>query len=453
MVSLACAIPTAIAATLFLALQHGPISVAVAVLALLVLLLALKCKVFRGEPNMKHVVVLVLGDVGRSPRMQYHCLSLAEMPAQVSLVGYPGEACFPTVVAHPRIKQYLMGPPAFIKKLPRLMGMICKVLVQSGQLFWILLWRLKHTDVLLLQNPPCIPTLLVALIAGFFHDCKIVVDWHNFGYTVLAMSFGSGDQHPLVRAAKAYEFFFGRWCSAGLCVTKAMQRRLSESYGIEASVLYDRPPLHFRRQTLEESTSLFTRLSKEYPEFKEMLGKDAPRLVISSTSWTPDEDFGLLLAAIEALDTQLGPPLLFVITGKGPQKAMYEQRMASMSLKRCRVRTAWLEPEDYPRLLGSATLGVCLHKSTSGCDLPMKVVDMFGAGLPVCAVGFDCLDELVVHGKNGLVFQTSEELAKQIGQLLDNNSTELEHLREGVKQFQSLRWQDNWQASASKFFS
>lgn len=60
----------------------------------------------------RHAVVLVLGDVGRSPRMQYHGLSLArEDPAlNVSLVGYRGERCIPAVEEHPRIQLHYVDP-------------------------------------------------------------------------------------------------------------------------------------------------------------------------------------------------------------------------------------------------------------------------------------------------------------------------------------------------------
>ena len=37
------------------------------------------------------VQVVVLGDLGRSPRMQYHALSIAQHGGRVDLVGYEGE--------------------------------------------------------------------------------------------------------------------------------------------------------------------------------------------------------------------------------------------------------------------------------------------------------------------------------------------------------------------------
>ena len=39
---------------------------------------------------------------------------------------------------------------------------------------------------------------------------------------------------------------------------------------------------------------------------------------------------------------------------------------------------------------------------------------MFGSGVPVCAVDFACIGELVRHGVNGCVFKSKEQLARQI---------------------------------------
>lgn len=66
----------------------------VAVLALALLLpVLLLCAWKRGRQTgaSAHVVVVVLGDVGRSPRMQYHALSLAQSGFSVTLLGFYSE--------------------------------------------------------------------------------------------------------------------------------------------------------------------------------------------------------------------------------------------------------------------------------------------------------------------------------------------------------------------------
>lgn len=75
-----------------------------------------------------------------------------------------------------------------------------------------------------------------------------------------------------------------------------------------------------------------------------------------------------------ALNNSKLPDLLIAITGKGPQKAFYEEKMQQLGLQHVAFKTLWLEASDYPQLLGSADLGICLHTSSSGLDLPMKVI-------------------------------------------------------------------------------
>ena len=46
------------------------------------------------EPKIS-VQVLVLGDIGRSPRMQYHAMSVAKHGGRVDVIGYQGKNCLP----------------------------------------------------------------------------------------------------------------------------------------------------------------------------------------------------------------------------------------------------------------------------------------------------------------------------------------------------------------------
>lgn len=152
------------------------------------------------------------------------------------------------------------------------------------------------------------------------------------------------------------------------------------------------------------------------------------------------------------------PDLICVITGKGPLKQYYIDKIKSLNFQHVNIITPWLESKDYPVLLASADLGVCLHTSSSGLDLPMKVVDMFGCGLPVCAYDFECLKELVKDGCNGYIFKSSGDLYQH---LLDwfSNFPNNEEQNEKVKKFkieleafQNLRWRENWNCVALKHF-
>ena len=97
-------------------------------------------------------------------------------------------------------------------------------------------------------------------------------------------------------------------------------------------------------------------------------------------SWSPDEDFDILVEALAAYDTNESlPRLVVVVTGKGPLRDAFIAEIARRRFRRVVAATAWLPAADYAALLGAADLGICLHASTSGLDLPMKVVDMRGA--------------------------------------------------------------------------
>lgn len=201
-------------------------------------------------------------------------------------------------------------------------------------------------------------------------------------------------------------------------------------------------------------------LNAEWTAFTEMDEKNGhvikargrPALLISSTSWTEDEDFSVLLKALEDYERYIDegvtlPSLVCVITGKGPLKDYYNGLINKLHFKHIQICTPWLEAEDYPLLLGSADLGVCLHKSSSGLDLPMKVVDMFGCCLPVCAIYFECLHELVKHDENGLIFRDSNELAEQLKMLFLGFPTlegKLHTFRKNLRASKQLRWDESW---------
>lgn len=245
-----------------------------------------------------------------------------------------------------------------------------------------------------------------------------------------------------------------------------MKEVLIRELGIKAPihVLHDRPPQQFQPLSKEERAA-FLRRFPETADFAEEIISGKMRLLTSSTSWTPDEDFSILLEAFieydrdaslstflsgKQTDGEIYPDILAIITGKGPLKEGYEARIAITEYQSIRIRTAWLEQDDYPKLVGSADLGVCLHTSSSGVDLPMKVVDLFGGGVPVLAIGFKAIAELVKDGENGRVFGDAKELGKCLLDVFSKQGKELDRLRQGALKETKDRWEERWDSVAKE---
>ncbi|XP_052375994.1 chitobiosyldiphosphodolichol beta-mannosyltransferase-like [Oncorhynchus keta] len=715
----------------------------------------------------RRVCVLVLGDIGRSPRMQYHALSLSKHGYSVTFVGFPGTKPHQDVIGDERITIIPITELKGLQVGPRMVSYVTKVILQSLQLLLVLL----KTDVqshIIMQNPPGLPSIVVTWLVCGLRGSRFIIDWHNYGYTIMALS--HGPDHPIVRLAQWYEQLFGRFSSHNLCVTNAMKEDLQNNWNISMTTLYDKPPAIFKETSVDQKHQLFMRLairlflsnpgltchnpcvcySGERPDgetertaftcrdpsdLSVTLTSGRPALLISSTSWTEDEDFSILLKALEdyegfvkagaslpslvcvitgnysvdsvllvcvitgnySVDSVLqvcvitgnysvdSVLLVCVITGNYSVDSVLQVFMVqvtivltvycrsvslqvtivltvycwsvslqvtivltvycwsvwsqvtivltvycmsvslqvtivltvycrsvslqvtivltvycwsvslqvtivltvycwsvslqvtivltvycrsvslqvtivltvycrsvslqvtivltvycwsvwsqvtivltvycrsvslqvtivltvycrsvwsqvtivltvycrsvslqvtivltvycrsvssqvtivltvycrsvslqvtivltvycrSLRFEHVRICTPWLEAEDYPVLLGSADLGVCLHKSSSGLDLPMKVVDMFGCCLPVCAIHFYCLHELVKHEENGLIFKDSEELSGQLKALLWDfpdceDEGKLGQFRRNLRASGGQRWDQNW---------
>jgi beta-1,4-mannosyltransferase len=86
----------------------------------------------------------------------------------------------------------------------------------------------------------------------------------------------------------------------------------------------------------------------------------------------------------------------------------------------------------------------------------MKLADLIGAGVPVLALNYGaCLTEQVREGETGLLFESADQLASQLYELLNGfpAAPRLARLRDNVRRLRPMRWSEGWKAAAAPIFT
>ena len=411
------------------------------------------------QQHRYRATVLVLGDLGRSPRMLNHALALAEDGAAVSLAGYYETPVDGSVKGSEQIHLYRIrrlrraaeNAPRFWFLLVTAIRSAC-LLVES---LWVLLAGTPRADAILVQNPPTLPTLLAGWMAARMRGSFFIIDWHNFGYTMLAPRLGPA--HFVVRLARMCESWFGRRADAHFCVSKAMRRILVDEFGlVNPIVLYDKPrelpPLLPISERSAAARDVLTRTGLTLP--------CGAALAVCPTSWSSDEDMDFLLQGLERWDSQATQRpslrLMVLITGRGPLREEFEKRISRVEWRRVIPHTAFLDPADYRELLRAAHIGFSLHRSSSGVDLPMKIMDLFGARTPASVLDYGpCLAEQIQPGRTAVTFRDADEFARRVDELLQGFPDDLqflERMQRSIEASLTETWLETWQRDAAPVF-
>ena len=372
--------------------------------------------------------------------MLNHARLLLAQGWSVVLAGYTNVPLPVDLVAHPRLD--VRAIVATARRWPRLPQAIYLVLaaaraVAVGATLAHALVRAGRAELFLVQNPPAFPCLPIARAVASFRRARLVIDWHNTSTSVLAFRLGTG--HPLVAALRVFEPRFARGASAHLCVTRALREALSARWDITATVVYDRPYTQLPRAQGADRRDVVQRSLRLLDAAPVDAGSD-PGVALSPSSWSLEEDMPMFIDALtEYAAIPDARPLVVFATGLGPLRATFDQRVKAMQNERLRVVTGWLTEDAYRELLTVADAGVCMHRSTSSLDLPIKLVDFEAANVPALAFDYGP----VLHERSPLArtFRNAGELAHALYECLAHPPAPDVNVR-------SVTWADEWREHA-----
>ncbi|MFC4350551.1 glycosyltransferase [Fodinicurvata halophila] len=384
----------------------------------------------------RRILVLVQGPLEQSPRMAAHVHMLLEAGAAVNLQGYGAARDFP--FTHERLAITALAGSGRNSSRPSsrlpLVGALRHMARMAGDLRGHLRHAVAGADLLFVQVPPVAPGVALAARAARRQGIPLVIDWHNLSHAMAALKLGP--RHPAVAVLRGLESRTGRRASGHLAVTRAMADHLQARLDREVTVLRDRP------SGLQQTASLADNAPPHEPEAGLQW-----RTLVSPTSWSLDEDMDLLLDALRQVTLPPGRGLHVMATGKGPGRADFEKRAAEFERHNLRIETAWLSHPAYLELLARADAGISLHRSASGLDFPMKIIDMEAACLPVLALDYGPALREGLDGLSGAAtFTDAAGLARHLEQLLSNDRPR------GRVESRADHWEAAWTRAALPLF-
>ncbi len=175
------------------------------------------------------VLLIVLGDFGRSPRMQYHAAALAREGVSIDVIALRGKPPIDELIGNPKVTLHLI--PSVQLAAPFRLALHAVWMA-------LLLCIVRRPDVILVQNPPAFPAVPLALAFGRIRGTAVIVDWHNLTSAMAGLRIRSSRMVELLRRA---EEAAGRRADAALAVSEPLREHLEQRRAANVVVFPDSP--------------------------------------------------------------------------------------------------------------------------------------------------------------------------------------------------------------------
>ncbi|MDO8493193.1 MAG: glycosyltransferase [bacterium] len=175
-------------------------------------------------------------------------------------------------------------------------------------------------------------------------------------------------------------------------VTERTKRSVVEA-GLQSADKIQVQPIFVDTEKIKNSP-IKVNLHQKYPQFE--------FIILMASRITKEKNIGLAIEAMKEVITK-HPKTGLIIVGDGPEKEGLELKAKTYNLTPNIVFENW--SDDLPSYYKTANLFL-LTSNYEGYG--MTVIEALSAGTPVVMSDVGCAGEVLIHGKNGLVFPVGD---------------------------------------------